>query len=84
MKQFSFTVTDLGIILGKAPVTIRAWERKGELSIPRDPAGNRKLSIKDVVMIADAAHHNKRIKSPRLYQIKQAMLALEALQKEAK
>lgn len=81
-EQFYFTITDLGICLGKSPVTIRAWERKGEVTIPRDKSGNRKLTIKDIVMLADAANHNKRLSNARLYQIKQAMIALEALQRK--
>lgn len=84
VSGFTFTITDLGIFLGKSPVTIRSWERKGEISIPRDEAGNRKLSARDVLMIADAAHHNKRIKKPRVLLIKQAIEALDALQKDIK
>jgi len=71
--RFYFTVTDLARMLNKSPVTIRSWERKNLVSIPRDSGGDRKLSVEDVKRVAKLAKKLGRISETRLDLILSAM-----------
>jgi len=71
--RFYFTVTDLARFLGKSPVTIRGWERKGLVSIPRDSGGDRKMTADDVYEIAKIALGAKRIDEARFRLIAAAV-----------
>lgn len=72
--RFYFTVTDLARFLGKSPVTIRGWERKGLIEIPRDSGGDRKLNVDDILRIAQVAQKLQRITFARHNMIVAAMV----------
>lgn len=78
--RFYFTVTDLARFLGKSPVTIRGWERKGLVTIPRDSGGDRKLDADDVYAIAKIALANKRIDEARWQMIVAVMFAIKIIE----
>lgn len=67
--RFYFTVTDLARFLGKSPVTIRGWERKGLVTIPRDSGGDRKMTIDDIYEVAKIALGARRIDESRFKMI---------------
>ena len=62
--NFEFTVTDAAIFLGKSPVTLRQWERKGVVSFPRLGA-DRRLTIADMRSLSDRALELGRIEEGR-------------------
>lgn len=80
--KFYFTVTDLARMLGKSPVTIRSWERKGLISLPRDSGGDRKMSIEDIKEVAFIAKELGRIPQSRLELIVSALTLLTYIEKE--
>jgi DNA-binding transcriptional MerR regulator len=63
---FIFTVTDLARFLGKSAVTIRGWEKRGLIELPRDSGGDRKLTLEDVRGTARIARGLSRITERRL------------------
>ena len=79
---FHFTVTDLARFLGKAAVTIRGWERKGLVTLPRDSGGDRKLTVDEVRDVAKIAFHHKRITRHRLDMIEAACTLLSLIEGE--
>ncbi len=79
---FSFTITDLGRLLGKSPVTLRKWEAQGWVDYPRAESGVRTFTPDDVVAIASRAYGNGRIKHARAVLIIAAMNALGDIEKE--
>lgn len=81
---FTFTVTDLARFLGKSPVTIRGWEAKGLVSLPRDGDGNRKLELKDISEVAQKARDLGRITDTRLKLIEASVTMLELIERENK
>lgn len=81
--DFHFSISDLGIFLGKSPVTIRAWERKGLMTLPRVGA-NRSLRTTDVRAVARTAHVAGRITMERHEVINEALAVLEDLEQETK
>jgi DNA-binding transcriptional MerR regulator len=80
--KFYFTVTDLARMLNKSPVTVRSWERKGLISLPRDSGGDRKMSIEDVKDTARIAQQLGRIPETRLELIISALTLLSYIEKE--
>lgn len=81
--KFRFTISDLGLMLGKSPVTIRGWERKGMLTLPRIGA-NRALTIAQVREVAGTACEAGRITVDRRQIINEAMTSLAILEQEKK
>lgn len=79
--MFRFSISDLGIFLGKSPVTIRAWERKGLLTLPR-VGTNRALTSQQVLEVAVLAHHAGRISQDRLDLISDAIGAINVIEQE--
>lgn len=77
---FSFTISDLARFLGKSPVTIRGWEKRGLVSIPRDPSGDRKLNTADIHDLAVRANELGRIDDKRLRLIGSALTILELIE----
>lgn len=71
--RFQFTITDLARFLGKSPVTLRGWERKGLIDFPRDDSGDRKLDPDQVMRAAIQAHQLGRIGVERMDNIFTAM-----------
>jgi DNA-binding transcriptional MerR regulator len=59
-SKFYFTITDAAIFLGKSPVTLRQWERKGVVQFPRLGA-DRRLTIGDMRALSDRALELGRI-----------------------
>lgn len=82
MDKFYFTVTDLARMLNKSPVTIRSWERKGLISLPRDSGGDRKMSIEDIKEVAEIASDLGRIPQARLELVSASLTLLSYIEKE--
>lgn len=81
--RFIFTVTDLARFLGKSPVTLRGWERKGLIKrLPRDSGDNRKLTTTDIRRIAKVARKSGRITESRLQIVLATITMLELIEKE--
>jgi hypothetical protein len=81
-NKFSFTITDVARFLGKSPVTLRGWEKKGLISFPRDPAGDRKFNLQEVRQVAILARKMKRISENRLKLIEANLTMLELVERE--
>jgi DNA-binding transcriptional MerR regulator len=79
---FIFTVTDLALFLGKSAVTLRGWERKGLISLPRDSGGDRKLTTTDVRAVARTARELGRISEYRLRLIETAITMMQIIEGE--
>ena len=84
INKFSFTVTDLARFLGKSSVTLRGWERKGLISFPRDPSGDRKFTTDDIRNFARQAKDLKRISGQRLQIIEACVTMLQMIERENK
>jgi DNA-binding transcriptional MerR regulator len=80
--KFTFTVTDLARFLGKSPVTLRSWEKKGLLTFPRDASGDRKFTTVDIRESARKAKSLKRITNQRLQYIEACVTMLEMIERE--
>jgi hypothetical protein len=80
--RFSFTISDLGRLIGKSPVTLRGWEDKGLVTFPRDQSGDRKLRCQDVRTIAHRAFELNRISSRRLNLVLATITLLEQIEHE--
>lgn len=77
--QFSFTISDLGILLGKSPVTLRQWERKGLVEFTR--VGNdRRISTGQARVLARYARSIGRIAEDRLLLVEATLTLLELLE----
>jgi hypothetical protein len=80
--RFTFTISDLGRLLGKSPVTLRGWEDKGLVDIPRDQSGDRKLTCADIRTIADRAYELGRINRRRANLVHATMTLIEQIEAE--
>lgn len=80
--RFTFTISDLGRLLGKSPVTLRGWEDRGLVSIPRDQSGDRKLTCEDIRKIADRAFELGRINHRRSNLVHATMTLIEQIEVE--
>jgi predicted site-specific integrase-resolvase len=80
--RFYFTVSDLGRFLGKSPVTLRGWERKGLITFARDSGNDRKLTAPQVREAAEIARQLGRIDEERLRLVGAAVTLLEMIEKE--
>ena len=80
--RFHFTVTDLGRLLGKSPVTLRKWERDGLITVPRDSKGDRSVTVDDVRALAAKAQELGRISGFRLGMVRTVCFALEVIERE--
>lgn len=67
-------------MLGKSPVTLRGWEDRGLVAIPRDQSGDRKLGCKDIREVTAKAREHSRISSGRANLIYAAMTLLEEIE----
>ena len=63
--SWSFTIGDAGRLIGKAPVTIRLWEGKGQVVIPRK-GGDRRFTLDEMQTFAEWAYQNSKISLARL------------------
>ena len=63
--SWSFTIGDAGRLIGKAPVTIRLWENKGLVAIPRK-GGDRRFTCQEMREFAQWAYDNSKISQARL------------------
>lgn len=81
-EPFIFTVTDLARFLGKSAVTIRGWEGKGLIDVPRDSGDNRKLTVDEIREVAKIAFHLKRINRHRLDMVEAACTMLSLIEGE--
>jgi hypothetical protein len=80
--KFTFTISDLGIILGKAPVTLRGWERDGLVYFPRNGRGDRAVSIQGLREIITRPEIRGRIADDRLRLIEACLTMFELLEKK--
>lgn len=80
--RFDFTVSDLGRLIGKSPVTIRGWDDRGLVDIPRDQSGDRKLGCNDVRAVTDKALELGRISRRRANLVHAAMTLMEQIEHE--
>lgn len=80
--HFTFSITDLALLLGKSPVTLRSWERKGFVTMPRDSRGDRRFRSQDVRKIASKARDNRRINNNRYEIVIATMMLLDMVEKE--
>lgn len=80
--RFTFTISDLGRLLGKSPVTLRGWEDRGLVSIPRDQSGDRKLGCEDIRTVADRAYELGRINRRRTDLVHATMTLIELIESE--
>lgn len=81
-NKFSFTITDVARFLGKSPVTLRGWEKKGLISFPRDPAGDRRFTLQAVREVAIMARQMKRISQERLQLIEANLTMMDLIERE--
>lgn len=80
--NFYFTTTDAARFLGKSPVTLRGWERKGLVVLPRESeGGDRRFDTGDIRNLAKVAHALKRINLARLHLIIMATTALDVIER---
>lgn len=81
-KIFRFTISDLGLFLGKSPVTIRAWERKEFIApLPRNGL-SRSMDCETVYKVAQIARQAGRISEERMWLIQDVVMALRAIETE--
>jgi hypothetical protein len=79
---FYFTITDAARFLGKSPVTLRQWERKKLVTIPRESeGGDRRLSSLEVRELAYTAYNLRRISKSRLHLVIMATETLELIER---
>lgn len=81
-EGFIFTVTDLALFLGKSAVTLRGWERKGLIALPRDSGGDRKLTTDDIRKAANTARELGRISQYRLQLIEATITMMQVIEGE--
>lgn len=74
-KGFHFTITDVGRLLNKSPVTLRGWERQGLIKFPR-LGKERQFTCDEVIECAERAYKLKRINRHRLDLVRGAMAML--------
>lgn len=79
--RFHFTVTDAARMLGKAAVTIRAWERQELISLPRNAKGDRQLTANDVLELAQTARREGRIDEDRHRLVNMTMIHILAIER---
>lgn len=78
-RNFTFTITDTAIFLGKSPVTLRQWERKGFARFPR-LGTDRRLTIDDIRSISLTAYLDDRIPKERYLQLQSILNQLEIIE----
>lgn len=81
--KFHFTITDAARFLGKSPVTLRQWERKGLVQFPRynGLASDRRFSACEIRKLAYQAHELKRIGRARLHLVIAAIELIEQIER---
>jgi hypothetical protein len=80
--KFYFTVTDAARFLGKSPVTLRQWERKGLVKFPRESeGGDRRFDTTDIRRLAYIAASMKRISDERFNTVVMATAALDTIER---
>lgn len=80
--KFYFTITDAARFLGKSPVTLRQWERKGLVVLPRESeGGDRRFTTEDVRQLAETAYDLRRINLERLRLINMSTTALDVIER---
>ena len=80
--RFTFTISDLGRLLGKSPVTLRGWDDQGLVNIPRDQSGDRKLTCDAIRTITDKAFDLGRINRHRANLVHATMTLMEQIEVE--
>jgi hypothetical protein len=78
-RKFTFTITDAAIFLGKSPVTLRQWERKGVVSFDR-LGSNRRLDCEGMRQLAERAYVLGRISHRRYLLVSAGLTILELIE----
>lgn len=79
--KFSFTISDLGRILGKSPVTLRSWERQGLISYPRNGRGDRRFDLDGLRRTLREPIVIERVDEARIRMAEAAITILELIEK---
>lgn len=79
--RFNFSISDLGRFLGKSPVTLREWERKDFITIPREDSGERRMATDHIRGITKIAHDAGRISKHRRNLVLAAMTVIELIER---
>ena len=79
--RFTFSVSVVGQLLGKSPVTLRQWDEKGIVSFGRVPGSlDRQTTTDGVRRIAGAARNHGRISASRYHLVCATMTLLEEIE----
>jgi DNA-binding transcriptional MerR regulator len=76
-KRFTFTISDVAILFGKAPVTLRQWEQKGVIAFPRLSNGARRMNSNELRQITQIVHEKNYITEQRLQLINAILTIME-------
>lgn len=80
--RFYFTISDLGKLLCKSPVTLRGWESHGFVTIPRDHSGDRRLTTDHIRGITKIALQAGRISKQRANLVYATMTLIEQVEND--
>lgn len=80
-SKFKYSISDCAIFLGKAGVTLRSWERKGEYTFPRH-GSDRQLDSQQMRELARWARSAGRISEDRLRRVEAALTMMEIVEDE--
>ena len=78
--RFEFSISDLGKLFGKSPVTVRSWDRKRLVEITRSPGGVRVVDCAGLRRIADWALSTGRIRQERYHLVAAVMTLVEQIE----
>lgn len=79
--KFYFTITDAARFLGKSPVTLRQWERRGLVVLPREiKGGDRRFDTDGIRELAKIAWTLGRIDIERLNLIIMSTTSLDVIE----
>jgi DNA-binding transcriptional MerR regulator len=79
-RHFSFTITELSILLGKAPVTLRGWERDGLITFPRNSRNDRRFTVSDIRSLLENRTVVAHIDSKRIRLVEAILTLLEIVE----
>lgn len=78
---WAFSITDIARFLGKAPVTIRKWDRTGEIQTGRI-GPKRSVGIEGMKLITEFAYENARITPARAKLVEETLFMMGIIQQE--
>lgn len=81
-RRLDLRITDIAPILGKAPVTLRGWEREGFIKFRRNSKGDRRINIDELLEITKRAHRAGRIDDTRRDIITAVVSLIKVMERE--